>query len=61
MISETETPEQCPPITDHVFRAGGGRCLAGITTGRCVYGGRCNRPQDDHITRPDFQAAGGAR
>lgn len=54
------TDETQPPITDHVFRRLN-NCVPGITTGRCTYLSRCNRPQDDHITRPDFQALRGAR
>jgi hypothetical protein len=53
--------EGMPPIADHVFRTGGGTYVAGIAAGMCAYDGRCNRPQDDHITRPDFQALRGAR
>lgn len=49
-----------PPITDHVFRRLGAY-VAGITTGRCTWLGRCNRMPDDHITRPDFQTEAASR
>jgi hypothetical protein len=59
MNEPTNGPE-APPIAGHVFRTGNSY-VAGIATGRCVYLGRCDRPQQDHITRPDFQAQRGGR
>lgn len=52
-----------PPITDHVFRAPGDAHVRSgklggpaLDSGMCGYNGTCNRPQDDHITVPDFRA-----
>jgi hypothetical protein len=59
VIEPTKGPEALP-IAGHVFRTGNSY-VAGVATGLCVYLGRCNRPQDDHITRPDFQALRGVR
>jgi hypothetical protein len=54
-------PSLAAPITDHVFRTSSqatrqyGRQFSDkVDPDRCCYLTTCNRPQDEHITRPDF-------
>jgi hypothetical protein len=51
-----------PLITDHLFRVGEGKLVrlgqrgsSRVRPGHCCYRGTCDRPQEDHITRYDFE------
>lgn len=55
-----------PPITDHVFRSKGyasqGKQGVGrVDPGMCSHLGSCNKPQEDHITVPDFRQQRGEK